>query len=69
MISHTEVAESVLEVLSRCRRVVLVVTPCLLDSSWATWSAYSGIQAALTTPARILAIVLQVIHVLYFIFH
>ncbi|XP_050717281.1 interleukin-1 receptor accessory protein-like 1-A isoform X2 [Eriocheir sinensis] len=51
------VAESVLKAMSRCRRVVVVVTPCLLDSPWATWATYSGIQSALTSRARILALV------------
>ena len=57
----TVVAESILESLEKCRRVVVVMTPCLLDSPWATWATYSGIQTALTSRARILALVLKVI--------
>ncbi|KAK8389080.1 hypothetical protein O3P69_020807 [Scylla paramamosain] len=51
------VAESILEAMEKCRRVVVVMTPCLLDSPWATWATYSGIQTALTSRARILALV------------
>ncbi|KAG0729538.1 Single Ig IL-1-related receptor [Chionoecetes opilio] len=51
------VAESILEALTRCRRVVVVMTPCLLNSPWAAWATYSGIQTALTSRARILALV------------
>nr|XP_045609133.1 single Ig IL-1-related receptor-like isoform X3 [Procambarus clarkii] len=59
MCGGDQVAESMLGAISRCRRVVVVVSPCLLASPWAVWATYSGIHAALTSPVRILALLLQ----------
>ncbi|XP_042236130.1 X-linked interleukin-1 receptor accessory protein-like 2 [Homarus americanus] len=63
MCGGDHVGDSILNAISRCRRMVVVVTPCLLTSPWATWATYSGIHAALTTPARILALLLQEVSV------
>ncbi|XP_071540090.1 X-linked interleukin-1 receptor accessory protein-like 2 [Panulirus ornatus] len=59
MCGGEQVAESILAAISRCRRVLVVVTPCLLESAWASWAMCSGIHAVLTSQARMLALVLE----------
>nr|XP_053636970.1 interleukin-1 receptor accessory protein-like 1 [Cherax quadricarinatus] len=55
--------ELVIEVMAaavaQCRRVVVVVTPCLLANPWAAWAMYHAMQAALNTQTRVLALVLK----------
>lgn len=59
MCGGDQVIEVVAEAVSRCRRVVVVVTPCLLACPWAAWAMYHGLQAALNAHTRVLALVLK----------
>nr|XP_027227744.1 interleukin-1 receptor accessory protein-like 1-B isoform X2 [Penaeus vannamei] len=51
--------DAITEAVSRCRCVVVVVTPCVLENPWLLWALHRGVDAALTSNTRLFGVVLQ----------
>ncbi|XP_064094559.1 X-linked interleukin-1 receptor accessory protein-like 2 isoform X2 [Macrobrachium nipponense] len=58
MLGGDQYAEAISKEMRKCRRVLVVVTPCLLQSQWASWSATHGIGTCFKS-SSILRLVLQ----------
>ncbi|XP_068205959.1 X-linked interleukin-1 receptor accessory protein-like 2 isoform X2 [Palaemon carinicauda] len=58
MLGGEQYAEAISNEMRKCRRVLVVVTPCLLQSQWAFWSAHHGISTCFKS-SSILGVVLQ----------
>lgn len=58
MMGGEQYAEAISKEMRRCRRVLVVITPCLLQSQWASWSATHGIGTCFKS-SSILRLVLQ----------
>ncbi|KAK8388659.1 hypothetical protein O3P69_020560 [Scylla paramamosain] len=59
MCGGSMILEEVAETVYDCRCVVVVITPCLLDSPWAAWALHNAMKAALQARTRLLALLLQ----------
>ncbi|KAK4319951.1 hypothetical protein Pmani_009153 [Petrolisthes manimaculis] len=59
MLAGDLILEEVATRVWRCNSVLVVVTPCLLQCSWAAWALHHALQASLTTNIRLISLKLQ----------
>ncbi|KAK7084092.1 hypothetical protein SK128_025661 [Halocaridina rubra] len=59
LLAGEQYTEAIPQAMSKCRRILVVITPCLLESQWAKWALHHGIDTRLRRQARIFALVLQ----------
>ncbi|KAK3880490.1 hypothetical protein Pcinc_015012 [Petrolisthes cinctipes] len=59
MLAGDLILEEVATRVWRCNCVLVVVTPCLLQCSWAAWALHHALQASLTTNIRLISLNLQ----------